>query len=111
MAIYTELVVVVSGAIAGVLGTIITGRYRESVSTKKDQLKSFYAPLEILIRMNKKGFDRHKKSGISQHDKEYIEKHIWYPNHLKTKEIIMEQSHYLRHMPDEILDLLEHINV
>lgn len=111
MEIYTELVVVVVGAIVGVLVTIITGKYRENISTKKDQLKSFYAPLEILIRMNQKGFVRYQKDNTLDHDKEYIEKHIWHPNHIKTKELIMEQSHHLNQMPDEILDLLEHINV
>ncbi len=61
--------------------------------------------------MNGKAYERYCKSNATQHDKEYIEDHIWYPNHLKAKELIMGQSHHLAEMPEEILDLLQHINV
>lgn len=107
----TKIVLALIGGLIGVGGTIWTARRRENISTKKEQLKFFYAPMEILIRMNAKGFKRYYNSDSSPHDKLYIEKHIWYPNHLKTKELIMSQSHHLTEMPEEILALLEHIYV
>ena len=107
----SKIVLAFIGGLIGIAGTIWTAKRRENISTKKDQLKYFYAPMEILIRMNAKGYERYTKQGSSQHDKQYIEKHIWYPNHIKTKELIMSQSHHLTKMPEEILALLEHINV
>ncbi|TQV67338.1 hypothetical protein FKG94_25790 [Exilibacterium tricleocarpae] len=111
MDVYSEIIVAVVAAIAGVGGTLLTARYRENISTKKEQLQYFYAPMEILVRMNAKSYERYGKQNVSEHDRHYIEKYIWYPNHIKTKELIMSQSHHLTEMPEEILDLLEHINV
>ena len=51
------------------------------------------------------------KQNMSGHDRNFIEKNIWYPNHVKTKELIMDQSHHRSEMSEEVLDLLEHINV
>ncbi len=110
-AMYSELIVAVVATIVGSGATILISRYRENISTKKEQLQYFYAPMEILIRMNAKSYDRYRKVRDNEHDRVYIEKNIWYPNHLKTKELIMTQSHHLEAMPTEILDLLEHINV
>lgn len=106
-----KIILALFGGLIGITGTIWTAKRRENISTKKDQLKHFYAPIEILIRMNDKAFKRYYESSSSPHDKLYIEKHIWYPNHMKTKELIMSQSHHLTKMPEEILALLEHINV
>lgn len=111
MGIYSEIIVAAAAALLGVLGTIATAKYRESISTKKEQLKNFYAPLEILVRMNARSYRRYRNKNLTAHDREYIEKNIWHPNHVATRELIMKQSHHLARMPDEILDLLEHINV
>ena len=111
MDLYSDITVAIVAALCGVVGTLLTARYRENISTKKEQLRYFYAPMEILIRMNAKSYERYSKTKLSTHDRIYIEQNVWYPNHVKTKEIIMQQSHHLEAMPAEILDLLEHINV
>lgn len=108
---FWQLFMAIVAAGLGVFGTLVTASYRENISTKKERLKYFYAPLEILVRMNAKGFERYIHPKATQHDKEYIEEHIWYPNHVKTKELIMNESHHLSEMPNEILELLQHINV
>ncbi len=107
----SKIVIAVVGGAIGVAGTVWTAKRRENISTRKEQLHYFYAPMEILLRMNAKSFERYKSAERKSHDREYIEKNIWYPNHVKTKELIMTQSHHLTSMPDEILDLLEHIDV
>lgn len=111
MAIYSEIIVAIVAAVLGVGATMLTARYRENISTKKDQLRYFYSPMEILISMNQRSFQRYKNAKLDDRDRSYIEKNIWYPNHLKAKELIMNQSHHLTRIPEEILDLLEHINV
>ncbi len=111
MELITKIFLALLGGFLGIAGTLWTAKRRENISTKKEQLKYFYAPMEILIRMNARGFKRYNMESSSEHDKQYIEKNIWYPNHKKTKEIIMNQSHHLTKMPEEILALLEHINV
>jgi len=109
--LYSNIIVAIVGGALGIFGTLWTAKRREDISTKKEQLHHFYAPLEILLQMNARSYERYKTAERSSHDREYIEKNIWYPNHLKTKEIIMCQSHHLTSMPKEILDLLEHIDV
>jgi hypothetical protein len=104
------LLAIVGGGI-GIFGTIWTARVREAKSSKREQLQNFYAPMEILLRMNEKAFHRYMANNATPFDREYIETNIWHPNHLKIKDLIMGQSHHLAHMPEEILDLLEHINV
>ena len=84
----SKIILALIGGLVGVAGTVWTAKRRENISTKKDQLRYFYAPIEILIRMNDKSFERYNKQSSSEHDKKYIEKHIWHPNHIKTKKLI-----------------------
>lgn len=109
--LYSNIVVAIVGGAIGILGTLWNAKRRENISTKKEQLHNFYAPMEILLQLNGKAYERYKKAKTGSHDREYIEKNVWYPNHIKTKEIIMTQSHPLTSMPSEVLDLLEHIDV
>ena len=104
----TNLIVAVVAAGLGVAGTVWTAKRRENLSTRKEQLKFFYAPLEIMLRMNKNAFERYKKRGSKDKEAEFIEQSIWHPNHVRIKELIMNESHHLSSMPDDILDLLEH---
>lgn len=105
-----SLVTAVVGGGIGVAGTMWTARLRESRSARREQLQYFYAPMEILLNMNQRAFDRYLKAEMP-FDKEFIETNVWYPNHLKIKSLVMEQSHHLGHVPVEILELLDHINV
>jgi len=111
MDLYSEIFVGAFATAVGIFGTILTSRYRENISTKKDQLKHFYGPLEVLVLMNKRSFKRYFSEKTTSHEKSFIERNIWHPGHLKTKELIINQSHHLPKIPDEIIDLLEHINV
>ncbi len=106
-----NIIVAIVGGIVGIAGTVWTAKRRENISTRREQLHRFYAPMEILLQMNAQSYERYKKAERGSHDREYIEKNIWYPNHKKTKELIMTQSHHLTSMPAEILALLEHIDV
>jgi len=106
-----KLLLAVVGGSIGIFGTIWTSHLRETRSTKREQLQNFYAPMEILLRMNHKAFNRYIHKDATPFDKEFIERSIWQPNNSKIKELIMAQSHHLPRIPEEILDLLEHINV
>jgi hypothetical protein len=101
------------GLIGGTFGTYMVQRYieekREYLSTKREQLQYVFAPLEMLLKMNKAEFKRHFDS--SDEDKEFIETHVWYPNNSEIRKIIMEKSHLLTEIPEEFVKLLIHINV
>ena len=113
---------VLASVITGLLG-LLTGtagfyyanqhleRRRQELSTKREQFQYVYAPLEILLKMNKGEFERYNRQATSIEDKEYIEKNVWRPNNLEIKRIIMEKSHLLTDIPEEFLRLLTHINV
>jgi hypothetical protein len=105
----------VLGLITGTVGTYFANRYleqrKEDLSTKRDRFQHVYAPLEILLKMNKREFQRYNLPITTIEDKEYIEKNVWYPNNLEIKRIIMERSHLLTEIPEQFLKLLTHINV
>lgn len=105
-----KVVLAIVGGGVGIVGTMWTGRLRESRSAKREQLQYFYAPMEILLNMNRRAFERYLKADTA-FDREFIETNVWHPNHLKIKNLVMEQSHHLGHVPEEILELLEHINI
>ncbi len=87
------------GLLTGTIGYYIVNyhleRKRESFSTKREQLKSFYAPLEVHIRINGQEFVRYFESSTTDSDREFIDKNIWYPNHCAIKQIIIDNSHLL----------------
>ena len=105
----------VLGLLTGTVGFYFANRHlekkRQDISTKREQLQSVFAPLEILLKMNKREFDRYNKQDTELEDKEFIEKNVWYPNNVEVKRIIMERSHLLKEIPEELLTLLTHINV
>jgi hypothetical protein len=109
---------VITGTLAlttGTVGTYLVQRYvekqRENLSSKREQLQYVFAPLEILLKMNKAEFERYFASSTSNEDREYIEIHVWYQNNTEIKRIIMEKSHLLLEIPHEFIRLLIHINV
>lgn len=103
------------GLAGGSLVTYILQHYaekkREYLSTKREQLQYVLAPLEVLLKMNKAEFKRYFDSSSIVEDRSFIETHVWYPNNLEIRKIIMEKSHLLPEIPDELLRLLSHINV
>ena len=113
--IYSSLISGAIGIVTGVAGFYIGNRFlekkRESLASLRDQLKYFYAPLEILMKMNNQSFNRYFDEKTTEHDREYIECHIWYPNNVEMKQIIMDHSHLLNTMPPILMILMEHINV
>ena len=110
-----DFIIGIGGAIIGSICTLLTKRYlqkrREFYSTKRKQLKFIFAPLEILIKINGIEFERYFEKKTTIHDREFIEKQIWYPNHIKIKKILTDNSHLLEELPDIFLKLLRHINV
>lgn len=112
------LPIIIPGTI-GILGAIlaiIINRYFDKrnklLASKREQLEKIFAPLEILSKVNKQEFTRFQKI-VNQipGEREFIEQSIWYPNNLEIKRIIMTQSHLLDHMPNEFLDILDHVNL
>src|SRR5258706_2577833 len=105
----------VLGLLTGTIGFYFTNRYleqrRQSLATKRDQLQSVFAALEILLKMNRREFDRYFEDGTVVEDRIFIEKHVWHPNNVEIKRILMEKSHLLNEIPEEFLKLLIHINV
>lgn len=103
------------GLLGGTIGTYMVQHHleeqKESLSKKRDRLERVYAPLEVLLKMNKVEYARYIKNETTTEDKEYIEKNVWYPNNSEIKRIIMEQSHLLPEIPDILIKLLIHINV
>jgi uncharacterized membrane-anchored protein len=93
----------VLGLLTGTVGFYIANRYleknKQDISTKREQLQSVFAPLEILLKMNKREFDRYNKEDTELEDKEFIEKNVWYPNNVEVKRIIMERSHLFVSFP------------
>ena len=103
------------GLITGTVGFYFANSYlekkRESLSSKREQLKYVYGPLEINMRTSRQEFERYFEKNTTFDEKVFIEKQIWFPIHSETKRILMEESHYLNEIPEELLKLLEHINV
>jgi hypothetical protein len=103
------------GLITGTVGFYYANTYldqrKHELSTKRDRLRHVYAPLEILLKMNKGEFERYFLPTTQIEDQEYIEKYVWYPNNCEIKRVIMGSSHLLLQIPDEFLRLLTHINV
>jgi len=113
--VIASIITGVLGLLGGTLGFYYANRYleqrRQYLSTKREQLQHVFAPLEILMKMNKAEFNRYFKDDTATHDREFIEKNVWHPNNLEIKRIIMENSHLLTEIPEELLRLLTHINV
>ena len=111
----TDISVAIIGIVGGTILTLVTKRIiqnlRESHATLRDQLRYVFSPLEILLKVNRLGYDRYFKPKTTQHDKEFIEKQIWFPNNTEIKKIIMEHSHLLDEVPPIIITLIEHIDV
>jgi len=102
---------VVSAVLAILLNKFFETRSKR-LATRREQLEKIFAPLEVLTRVNKQEFERIQKLGPDSHaEKEFIEQSIWYPNHTEIKRIIMTNSHLLPEIPQELLDLVDHINV
>jgi len=112
------LPVIISSTI-GILSAILAiliNRYFDKrnkiLATKREQLEKVFAPLEILSKVNKQEFVRFTNMNqSSQAERDFIEQSIWYPNNLEIKKIIMTNSHLLSEMPQEFLDLIDHINL
>lgn len=104
-----------AGLIGGSIVTLLTQRIlhkqREFHATQRDQIENIYAPLEMLLKINQFGFDWYFKPNTKKSDKKYIERHIWHPNHLEIKKIIMKHTHLLEELPPLLQKLLIHINV
>jgi hypothetical protein len=109
------LITGVLGLITGTAGFYYANKYleqrKQDLSTKRDRFERVYAPLEILLKMNGREFERYNLPTTTIEDKEYIEKNVWYPNNRAIKQIIMDRSHLLMEIPEEFLKLLTHINV
>ncbi len=86
-------------------------RQRELFSTKREQLKYVFAPLEILLKINSQQYDHYLHDDTSKEEREFVEKNIWYPNYVEMKTILMEEVYLLDEIPDELLTLLNFINV
>ena len=115
---YEVILSIVSGMIGIIVGSVafyfsnkILEDRKVFLSTKRDQLKYVFAPLDILVRTNGMAFERYFAPKTTIEDKEYIEKNVWYPNHLEIKQILMKHAHLLNEVPDVLLKLLNHINV
>jgi hypothetical protein len=105
------IVTALLGALAGYVANTQTEKRKKYLATKREQLQFVYAPLEVLTRINKQEFDRYFAENTTEADKEYIERHVWYPNNREIKKIIMTNAHLLEDMPEAIYDLIAHINV
>jgi len=112
-----SLIAIISGMIGLAIGGICIqsiNRYldtkAEYLSGKRDHLQFVYAPLEILTRINNQEFDRYLKNETSNEEREFIEQQIWYPNNIKIRDIIMEDSHLLDEVPEELIKLLTYVN-
>ena len=105
----------IMGMLAGSFGLFLIINHlekkRASLSTKRQQLQQVYSRLEILIRINGQEFDHYFKTDATNDDREFIEKTVWHPNYLEIKKIILENSHLLEEIPDELLQLLNYINI
>src|SRR5215204_52992 len=97
----------VLGLLTGTVGFYFVNQYlekkKQDISTKREQLQFVFAPLEILLKMNKREFERYTKQDTTEEDKEYIEQKVWHPNNTEAKRIIMEKSHLLKEIPEQLL--------
>jgi hypothetical protein len=111
----TAVLAGILGFIAGVLVLYLTldhlEKKRDFFSGKRQRLKLVYAPLEALVKINSQEFDNYFRDDATNEDREFIEKTIWYPNFLEIKRVIMENSHLLNEIPDELIRLLNYINI
>ena len=111
----TAILAAISGFIAGGFGFyFITGSLEKKkayLSGKREQLKYFYSPLESLVKINSQEFEHYFKNDATNEDREFIERTIWCPNFEEIKKVIMENSHLLEEIPDELLRLLNYINI
>lgn len=108
------IVPVVAALVGGLLhyaGSSYLESERRYLSTKREQLEKFFAPMEMLVRVNAKEFKRYTAANTTEHDRSFIEQNVWFPNNTEIKAIIMNNGHLLDEVPDEIVDLLLHINV
>lgn len=109
------LLVPVLTALLGLIGGYIVNlqleKKRKILATKRDQLQYVYAPLEMLTRINKLEFDRYFDDKTTQQEKEFIETQVWFLNNSEIKKILIAHAHLLDEMPEELYDLLAHINV
>ncbi len=103
------------GFIAGGCGFYLITTYLENkracLSSKRQRLKLVYSPLESLVKINGQEFDHYFKDDATNEDREFIEKTIWHPNFVEIKKVIMENTHLLEEIPDELLRLLNYINI
>ena len=115
VSVIASIVTGIGGLVSGTVGYYLVHRFlerkREFLSTKRQQLQHVFAPLEILMRTNKRASERFFTTGTTVHDKEFIERNIWYPNHTEAMKILMEKAHLLPEIPQVFLDLITHINV
>ena len=112
------LPIILSGALGifSAMLAIFINKYFEKrnkiLATRREQLEKVFAPLEVLSKVNKQQFKRFANSTEkAQSERDFIEQSIWYPNLLEIKRIIMTNSHLLSEIPDEFLQLLDHINL
>lgn len=111
LAIIIPIVTALLGLIGGYMVNLQLERKRKFLATKREQLQFVYAPLEMLTRINKLEFDRYFESKTSAEEKEFIETQVWFPNNSEIKKILITHAHLLDSMPEELYDLLAHINV
>ena len=112
------LAALIFGAIGILMGSLMFffahqyfEKQREFYSTKREQLKYIFAPLEIMLKINSQQYDHYLHDDTSGEEREFIEKNIWYPNYLEIKTILMEEVYLLDELPDELITLLNFVNV
>jgi hypothetical protein len=110
-ALTSELLGLAGGSVATYILQQYSEKKKEYLASKRKQLQYVFAPLEVLLKMNKAEFSRFFDNNTTDDDRMFIETHIWYPNNSEIRKIIMEKSHLLPEIPDEFLRLLSHINV
>jgi hypothetical protein len=113
--VLTALIFGAIGILTGSLMFFFVHQYfekqRELFSTKREQLKYIFAPLEVMLKMNSQQYDHYLHDDTSIEEREFIEKNIWYPNYIEIKTILMEKSYLLDEIPDELMTLLNFISV
>jgi len=111
----TAIIAGILGFIAGGFGLFLISNHLEKkrnyLSNKRQRLKLVYSPLEALVKINSQEFDHYFKNDATNEDREFIEKTIWYPNFVEIKKVIMDNSHLLEEIPDELLRLLNYTNI
>jgi len=114
----TESIAIIIAGVIGVVSAVLTiwiNHYLENrnkhLATKREQFEKVFAPLEILSKVNKMEFNRFLDGSSSEDERNFIEQNVWYPNNSEIKRIIMSHSHLLSEMPQQLYDLVEHINL